>query len=466
MRASIQFLAFALFAVSMAYAQTPTNGLVAYYPFNGNANDLSGNGNNGTVIGAILTSDRYERPASAYFFDGTSSYISVPDNNTLDFTNTFSLCAWIRPDTARNEACVLGKPRSVVGTGFNILLDTSIASGAYNVVYGMNDNALNFVARDSTNIPLHLWTFVVTTYDGSNAKIYVNGILKKDTAVTITLLNSSQPLNIGWEGLSGFPRNFKGALDNIRLYNRSLSASEISNLFNEISPITMNKTGLSGSPASFSVDSTFNSVVGTFNTSVFSNIDTLYLCYETANLTYLTQRPDMPANYTVNVGGAVADFGNNISTGTFSQKFVNITALKALSANFQITFSYTGGGGEIIFANPHLLVYGTQGIIGAVQKAIVRPQSLMKASAFPNPLRTTTTINYSVPSALPFDISIYDADGKLIKNVFRGVRQPGLFSYVWNGTNLSGAAVANGNYFFRVRATNGQQISEQIVVLK
>src|ERR1019366_3185308 len=73
-----------------------TNGLVAYYPFNGNANDASGNGNNGTVYGAILTTDRFGNSNSAYSFDGASSYIEVPSNASLLFSNQLTISAWIK----------------------------------------------------------------------------------------------------------------------------------------------------------------------------------------------------------------------------------------------------------------------------------------------------------------------------------------------------------------------------------
>jgi len=70
-------------------------GLVAYYPFNGNANDASGNGNNGIVNGATLTADRFGNPNSAYSFNGASDYIRVPNSNSLQLTNDFTLSAWI-----------------------------------------------------------------------------------------------------------------------------------------------------------------------------------------------------------------------------------------------------------------------------------------------------------------------------------------------------------------------------------
>ena len=79
-----------------AIAQIPTNGLVAYYPFNGNAKDSSGNGNNGSVNGATLTTDRFGNCNSAYLFDGVSNYISLPTSKLINL-NTYSYSLWVMP---------------------------------------------------------------------------------------------------------------------------------------------------------------------------------------------------------------------------------------------------------------------------------------------------------------------------------------------------------------------------------
>lgn len=93
-----QFTTFVLFAIiglSSAFAQIHLDsGLVGYWPFNGNANDLSANGNNGTVSGATLTTDRFGNANSAYYFNGTSAYITVPNSTSLNPQNAISLCAW------------------------------------------------------------------------------------------------------------------------------------------------------------------------------------------------------------------------------------------------------------------------------------------------------------------------------------------------------------------------------------
>jgi hypothetical protein len=77
-------------------SQVPTNGLVAYYPFNGNANDESGNGNNGVVDGAILTTDRFGNAAKAYSFNGVSQKITITDAPLLNFSSSFSISYWLK----------------------------------------------------------------------------------------------------------------------------------------------------------------------------------------------------------------------------------------------------------------------------------------------------------------------------------------------------------------------------------
>ena len=97
------FLLLLTLFVSQLMAQTipsyvPTNGLVGWWPFNGNANDESGNGNNGTVNGATLTADRNGKANSAYSFDGVNDFIEVAQNQTLNNVSSFSISIWYKID--------------------------------------------------------------------------------------------------------------------------------------------------------------------------------------------------------------------------------------------------------------------------------------------------------------------------------------------------------------------------------
>src|SRR5205085_3568228 len=81
------------------------NGLVAYYPFNCNANDASGNGNNPIFNNATLTSDVYGNANSAYHFNGIDNYIQIPNSNSLNAANTISICAWVKPTGFYQGTC-------------------------------------------------------------------------------------------------------------------------------------------------------------------------------------------------------------------------------------------------------------------------------------------------------------------------------------------------------------------------
>src|SRR5690242_9009348 len=71
-------------------------GLVAYYPFNGNANDASGNGNNAVFNNATLTSDRFANAGSAYSFNGIDNYMRIPNSPSLNPANQISICVWVK----------------------------------------------------------------------------------------------------------------------------------------------------------------------------------------------------------------------------------------------------------------------------------------------------------------------------------------------------------------------------------
>ena len=207
---------------------TLQNGLVGYWPFCGNANDASGNGNNGTVNGATLTTDRFGNVNSAYSFDGVGNYVNVLDANSLDFSNNFTLSGWYQTnDINQTDQTIIGKGRAISGTGYHLLVNTSLNL----MQFGYNNNVINGGATTpATPSNLSGWHFLTGTYDGSAAKIFIDGILLNSVYEVYSLQNSSIPLNIGRE-TSGLGRYFNGKLDDIAIYNRALSASEVQQLY-------------------------------------------------------------------------------------------------------------------------------------------------------------------------------------------------------------------------------------------
>jgi hypothetical protein len=124
MKKHLLILATALLSIS-TFAQIPTyvpaNGLVGWWPFNGNANDESGNGNNGTVNGATLTTDRFGNANSAYDFDGVSNYIDCGPLNAIPSTvQDITQNAWVLAPTDQTTFCKLPimSKRQVISEGW------------------------------------------------------------------------------------------------------------------------------------------------------------------------------------------------------------------------------------------------------------------------------------------------------------------------------------------------------------
>ena len=208
----------------------PTDGLVAYYPFNGNADDKSGNGNNGTEHGATLTTDRFGRAGMAYLF-GDGKYITVPNSTTLNPSLAITVSAWIDMRTFRQEhQSILSKLSSnwVPATGWSLrLTDTSDVWSHVQVVSTVNN------MRAFKRGPFSYgWLHIAFTYDGTKLRHYVNSIETSNYDVTGKILSNTTPLSIGVQtGVSIY--YFPGAIDDIRIYNRALSTVEIQALYHE-----------------------------------------------------------------------------------------------------------------------------------------------------------------------------------------------------------------------------------------
>ena len=234
------FILFAMTGLSSAYTQKLNidSGLVAYYPFNGNANDESGNGNNGTVNGATLTSDRFGNANKAYSFNGTQNYIEVPDQTTLRFNSSFSISLWFSFNSFNFNPSDIAFISKALGSdyydSYEVYYDWHYRfSAAYCNTGGCDE-------VDYFNTPsINNWYHIVSLFDkGSNTmKLYLNGIL----AVNTPLVNSSFTLDYDNNSLligvdSEYGANdqfFDGKLDDIRLYNRLLTETEIQQLYNE-----------------------------------------------------------------------------------------------------------------------------------------------------------------------------------------------------------------------------------------
>ena len=199
-----------------------TNGLVAWYPLDGNATDMSTNSNDGTIYGASPTTDQHGLPNRALLFDGNDDYIQAAYSSAISNPN-FSYSLWAKPTQTTSSH---GSPITFRenGKGFNLYKKPN-NTWSYWIGNG------GWVTIGNQAITLS-WTALAFTYDGTNFKAYQNGSLVTSTTGSF-LLNQSRPLRIGAGATESNNPNyyFNGSVDEVRIYNRSLSASEISSLY-------------------------------------------------------------------------------------------------------------------------------------------------------------------------------------------------------------------------------------------
>lgn len=238
-------LVFTAFAVGLSLTASvlgqvpnyvPTNGLVGYWPFNGNANDESGNGNNGTVNGATLTADRFGNANKAYSFDGVDDYISVDDNNTLDVPNV-TISAWFNAIDygsvqQQNQGHIVSKRESSGwGSSFQLALENTTFINTIWATYSINGNGWVYYSS-SSDLTTQNWIYVTYTHSNNNAKIYVNGILVNTTLISGGLQTNNLPLWFGARPNAGNNSSFfNGSLDDIGIWNRTLTECEIQDLY-------------------------------------------------------------------------------------------------------------------------------------------------------------------------------------------------------------------------------------------
>ncbi len=223
-----------------------TQGLMAHYNFAGNANDISGNNNHGTVNGATLCADKNGNPNSAYFFDGINDFIQVANSSTINFpNNTFTYYALIKVQGFYSGPC-----------HGNIVIDkgnTDFITGAYSLrfsdVYSLNFlncNSPVITSQQHYNpqfnnisfanggympyIDTSLWDCIIATGDGINIKFYLNGQLKQTFPMTNSLGVNNHDMFFGRKNSVQYPYWFRGIMDEIRIYNRALTIQEIDTL--------------------------------------------------------------------------------------------------------------------------------------------------------------------------------------------------------------------------------------------
>lgn len=201
------------------------NGLLAHYPFNGNANDVSGNGHHGVVNGATLTSDRFGNADGAYLFDGTGNWIDVNDLNQQLYG--FTVAIWAKSTNAGSIGTILSKHSNSGDVTALIRMENGSHVAALNV-------GSTYMSMSGAPISTSDYDFLVLTYDGLVASFYVNNVAVSSTLMGGDPALNSYPWAFGrYAAGGGITEYYTGEIDDAKIYDRNLNLQEIEALYTE-----------------------------------------------------------------------------------------------------------------------------------------------------------------------------------------------------------------------------------------
>ena len=187
----------------------PAEGLVGYWPFNGNANDETGNGNNGIIYDVTLTSDRFGNDEKAYDYNGSDTFITLPN----DFFNgtqngLYSINLWVKHNSTNKNSVLFYKGGSWKESSINLLSNGKIHYGYKE----SNTNSTIQILESNTVLDSNKWYNICITAANGEVKLYINGILESQLQ-TNYVVDWSTSINTSCAGVSThFGKNYNNLM--------------------------------------------------------------------------------------------------------------------------------------------------------------------------------------------------------------------------------------------------------------
>ena len=218
MNAFLRLLVLIMLPIACLQAQIPSymplDSLKGWYPFSGNANDISGLNQPGVINGSSLETDRFSRSNSCYGFDGVNDNLSL--GNWFDYPS-FSISFWVKPDAQLGLATIFDNKQF------------GDSNWVCNAINDWKTNGYKFMNSPVFFLSKEGWSHVILEYANGQASVFVNGELKSQTISTL-LYSLPTSLHIGYSEMDN-GRYWKGKIDDIAIWNRALTQSEIRGLF-------------------------------------------------------------------------------------------------------------------------------------------------------------------------------------------------------------------------------------------
>jgi hypothetical protein len=227
----VAILLISAFNIKQANSQDLQKGLVAYYPFNGSANDESGNKNNGKIAGATFIADKFGKPDKALYFDGMDNCVEIPCSPTINIITSLSISCWIYPHSTENYSAWVAKANNN-GTSSQWRFGFGNSGTELWGLTVWNSNWFEY-NTNKKSIQLNSWSHVILIADQEQhiAYLYLNGELIDSIKDIKEFNGSANPLFIGHQKDDDV--YFDGLIDEVRIYNRTLTTDEVKELYKQ-----------------------------------------------------------------------------------------------------------------------------------------------------------------------------------------------------------------------------------------
>jgi hypothetical protein len=432
----------------------PTNGLVAWYPFTGNAIDSSGNGNNGTVNGATLTTDRFNNINTSYNFIGDNT-IKIMYNSMFS-GSLATISAWINidsfPKSSDPQSNIFGKgwgyPQLILNKNGRIYLSIANSTSNYTVL------------GSKTTLNLNTWYHITTQFSGGNFSIYINGNL--DTFKNFNPIPSYYSYCNSEYFIGGFNHKnscmpndsvqfFKGKIDDLGYWNRLLTQSEITALYNaclnNITNITPQNNQVNiGNTATFTANTSATSPSYIWQSDLGQGFQTLNSVgkYSGTSTNNLSISNVQLSNHMVPIR-AISTSGSCKDTSNIAYIKITDTCITKINDTIKITKYDT------------IKVMDTL-VINANLSGISAPNNTNRIIVYPNPAKDHITIDYGVFSRMSgYTVKITNTLGQTVFTSPINQQSSFINLSTWTGKGL---------YYLQIIDPNSNMIENRKIVLQ